>query len=160
MNDWATVYMREAFSGGLNTDGYAVTVFAGMVTFGRFIGDSLNKRFGAVWLARVCLGSAIAGAVTLVLSPAAWVSFVGFGLVGFGVSTIFPLGISASAALSERGEARNVSIMTFGALSGFLIGPPMIGYISELSSLNHAFGFLIPLLIVSLLFSGRLVPKD
>ena len=39
MNDWATVYMREAPWGGTSRDGLAVTVFAGMVTAGRFAGE-------------------------------------------------------------------------------------------------------------------------
>lgn len=159
MNDWATVYMRETFSAGTATNGFAVTVFAGMVTIGRFVGDALNKMMGPVLLARLCLASATIGIMTLVFSADIWLSFIGFGLVGFGVSTIFPLGISASAALSDVGEARNVSIMTFGALSGFLIGPPMIGYISELSSINLAFAALLPTLALSLVFSGRLSGK-
>ena len=144
MNDWATVYMRESVWGGSSRDGLAVTVFAGTVTFGRFVGDALKNRFGAVRLAKLCLGSAFTGILILVFSKDIWTAYAGFALVGFGVSTIFPLGVSASAELGDIGEARNVSVMTFGALTAFLIGPPMIGLVAEATSLRIAF---IPLLI-------------
>ncbi len=156
MSDWATVYMREAPWGGMALDGLAVSVFAGMVAFGRFIGDSINHRLGAVVLARICLILAIAGVSVLVTSSAMWMSFIGFGLVGLGVSTIFPLGISATAQLSDRNQARNISVMTFGALSGFVIGPPVIGLVAEAGSLKLGLGLLVPALVTSLALSARL----
>ncbi len=159
MSDWATVYMREAPWGGSAIDGLAVSVYAGMITFGRFIGDSINIRLGPVLLARICLLFAISGVSILALSTAMWVSFVGFGLVGLGVSAIFPLGVSATAQLSSQNQARNVSVMTFGALTGFLIGPPMIGLVAELQGLRFGIGLLIPALAISLLMSGRLVRR-
>ena len=159
MSDWATVYMREAPWGGSTWDGLAVSVYAGMITLGRFIGDNVNIRLGPVLLARVCLLLAIFGVSILVLSTTMWMSFVGFGLVGLGVSAIFPLGVSATAQLSNQNQARNVSVMTFGALSGFLIGPPVIGLIAELQGLRIGISLLIPVLAISLLMSGRLVRR-
>jgi len=159
MNDWATVYMRETHWGGTYNDALALTVFTAMVTIGRFSGDAINRRLGAAALARICLGSAIAGIALLVTGHSVWMSFAGFALAGFGVSTIFPLGISASASLSRRGEARNVSVMTFGALSGFLIGPPMIGYVAEATSLKLALGLLLPTLVLSFVLAARLAPR-
>ena len=159
MSDWATVYMRDSSWGGTARDGLAVSVFAGSVTFGRFIGDSINLRFGPVALARGCLVLALAGVSILVSATNLWMAFVGFGLVGLGVSAIFPLGISATAPLSAQNQARNVSVMTFGALTGFLIGPPMIGIAAEWEGLRFALGLLIPPLAVSLLMAARLADR-
>jgi MFS family permease len=157
MHDWATVYMREAPWGGSYYDGLAVSVYAGMITFGRFVGDTLNLRLGPVALARICISFAILGVLSLVLSGSIWMSLIGFGLVGLGVSVVFPLGVSATAHLSERHQARNVSVMTFGALTGFLIGPPLIGLIAELMSLRIGISILIPGLIISLFMSKHLL---
>ena len=156
MSDWATVYMREATWHSTAPDGLAVTIYAGMITFGRFVGDSINIRLGPVFLARFCLVFALTGVVTLVVATGVWMAFVGFGLVGFGVSAIFPLGVSATAQLSETNQARNVSVMTFGALTGFLIGPPMIGLVAEAQGLRFGIGLLLPFLLASLLFSAKL----
>lgn len=154
--DWAIVYMREIAGAIAGSEGLAVTVFSGFVTIGRFMGDALNRRFGTVFLVRFCLGSAIFGLIILIAGFGETSTFLGFALVGFGVSTIFPLGVSATAALSDKGEARNVSIMTFGALSGFLVGPPMIGFFADTFSLSAAFILLVPGLVFSFKFTKRL----
>lgn len=158
MIDWSAVYMRDVVQYVPGREGLAVTVFSGFVTVGRFAGDALNTRFGAAFLARVCLGSALVGVVLLAVNLGPYPSFLGFALAGLGVSTIFPLGVTASAALSQRAEARNVSIMTFGALSGFLVGPPAIGFAAQASSLDMAFLLLIPGLLISIALAHRLSP--
>lgn len=160
MIDWATVYMREIADAISGSEGLAVTVFSGFVTLGRFMGDALNRRFGTVLLVRLCIGSAISGLLVLVAGLGVASAFLGFALVGFGVSTIFPLGVSATAALSDNGEARNVSVMTFGALSGFLVGPPMIGFFADTFSLSTAFLLLLPGLMFSFWFAQRLSGND
>ncbi|WP_082802413.1 MFS transporter [Falsihalocynthiibacter arcticus] len=157
MIDWSTVYMRDVAEIIAGKEGWAVTIFAGFVTAGRFIGDAVNNRYGAMLLARMCIGSAILGLVILTLNLGPDASFLGFAFVGLGVSTIFPLGISASAALGDEGEARNVSVMTFGALSGFLVGPPMIGFVAEATSLNVAFALLLPTLALSFILAKHLL---
>jgi fucose permease len=159
MIDWATVYMGDIAGAISGSEGYAVTVFSGFVTVGRFLGDALNNRFGTVTLVRLCTGSAITGLLILVVGIGGASAFVGFALVGFGVSTIFPLGVSATAALADNGEARNVSVMTFGALTGFLVGPPMIGFFADAFSLNAAFILLVPGLMFSFWFAHRLSAK-
>ena len=156
MIDWAAVYMREVAAFMPGREGLAVTVFSGFVTVGRFVGDAINTRFGAAVLARGCLGSALLGVIVLASNFGPYPSFLGFALVGLGVSTIFPLGVTASAALSKRAEARNVSFMTFGALSGFLIGPPAIGFLAQATSLDVAFLLLVPGLILSVSLAHRL----
>ena len=159
MNDWATVYMREASWGGTARDGLAVSVFAGMVTLGRFAGDGICVRSGAVALARASLVLAIAGVAVLIGAYAMWQAIVGFGLVGLGVSTIFPLGVSATARLSPTNQARSVSVMTFGALSGFLIGPPLVGLVAEAAGMRIGFAVLAPGLVVSLALAARLAER-
>ena len=155
MSDWATVYMREADWGGTARDGLAITVYAGMITFGRFVGDSINIRFGPVFLARFCLLFAIIGVLVLVFSNSMKMSLIGFGFVGFGVSAIFPLGVSATSRLSAQNQARNVSVMTFGALTGFLIGPPLIGLVADYQDLRFGLALLLPMLALSFALSGR-----
>lgn len=80
--------------------------------------------------------------------------------MGFGVSTTFPIGVSATAALSDDGEARNVSVMTFGAVSGLLVGLPMFGFFADTCSLSTAFLRLLPGLVFGFGFARRLSGND
>ena len=74
-------------------------------------------------------------------------------MVGFGVSTGFPLGVSALAALDDRYEAPNIAIAATVAMGGFLIGPPLIGFVAEALSLRWAFATLLPGLVFALVLT-------
>jgi len=89
----------------------------------------------------------------------AWHSLVtlaGFALVGIGVSVGFPLAVTAAASLRDRPAAANVAILSFMALTGFLIGPPLIGFIAEVSGLRVGLAVLLVPLAVSLAFTRML----
>ncbi|MEE9428320.1 MAG: MFS transporter [Paracoccaceae bacterium] len=156
MNDWATVYMVEIVKISQGQEGYAVAIFAGFVTLGRFLGDGLNAKIGPVNLARFCIGSALLGLLILIFSSDRSLAYLGFALAGFGVSTIFPLGVSACAAIDKANVERNVAIMTFGALLGFLVAPPLIGFVSESANLAVGFSLLLPGAIASIFLARYL----
>lgn len=153
MADWAAVYLSERLGSPEARAGIAVTIFSGFLAGGRFIGDWLKLRLGAVTQARVTTSCAIVGLGLLVLPLPIWCAYVGFALVGFGVSSAYPLGVSAIAALDDRYEASNIAIMATVALAGFLVGPPLIGSVSEAFSLSVAFATLLPGLGFALLLT-------
>ena len=68
----------------------------------------------------------------------------------------FPLAVTASADLGDRPAAENVAILSFIALFGFLVGPPMIGFVAELSGLRSGLAMLLPPLLLSMLLAGLL----
>ena len=150
MVDWAAVYLAERLGGVEASAGIAVTVFSGFVAFGRFGGDWLKTRLGAVRLARATTVIAIVGLAFLVMPLPVSFAMVGFALIGFGISTAFPLGVSAAAELGDEHEAGNIAVMSTVALSGFLVGPPIIGVLAEMWSLSTAFVVLVPGLILAL----------
>lgn len=160
MADWAAVYMAERLGDPSANAGIAVTVFSAFMAGGRFLGDWLKRRMGGVALARVTTGSAILGLLLLILPLPLWIALPGFACVGFGISAAYPLGVSAIAALDDRYEASNIAIMATVALGGFLVGPPLIGIVSELSSLVVGFATLLPGLILALWLTRWLRPVD
>ncbi len=160
MADWAAVYLSERLDNPEARAGIAVTVFSGFLAGGRFIGDWLKVRLGAVLQARMTTSCAVAGMCLLVLPLPLWCAFVGFALIGFGVSSAYPLGVSAIAALDDRYEASNIAIMATVAMGGFLVGPPLIGTLSEAFSLSVAFASLIPGLLIALLLTRWLAGES
>lgn len=160
MADWSAVYMAERLADPLANAGAAVTVFSAFMAGGRFLGDWLKRHLGAVTLARVTVTSAILGLLLLILPFPIWLALPGFALVGFGISAAYPLGVSAIAALDDRYEAGNIAIMATVALGGFLVGPPLIGFVSEAFSLPVGFATLLPGLILALWLTRWLRPRD
>src|SRR3569623_1830106 len=155
MADWSAVFMRSVLNADAATAGLGYSAFALVVALGRLMGDRLRERWGAMMLARICGVLAIVGVGVLVAAPTAAIAYLGFGIIGLGVSVGFPLGVSAAAALPGA-AAQNVAGLSFVALTGFLGGPPVIGFIAEHVAMRIGLAVLIPALIVSLAFTGRL----
>jgi predicted MFS family arabinose efflux permease len=160
MADWLAVFMTKIFAASPGVAGASYTVFALSVALGRFRGDKLKTRFAVEKLARVLVGLALLGLLIAVLSPSIWVSFVGVAVLGFGVSLGFPLAVSAVSQLPGRSSAGNVAILTQMTLCGFLVGPPMIGLIAEISNMRVGLAALIPALGMAFVFARALNRAD
>ena len=158
MADWSAIFLRDALAaeGGLVGLGYSL--FALMVAAGRFGGDVMKRRFGAVGTARLCGALAVTGAGLLYLAPNVPLALAGFGVIGIGVSVGFPLAVTAAASLGDRPASANVAVLSFVALTGFLVGPPLIGFVAEHTDIRLGIACLAPVLLVSLALTGRLAP--
>ena len=156
--DWSAVYLKEAFATEGMATGLGYVVFAMMVSVGRFLGDVAKERFGPVRLARLCLIAAFAGMLVVVTAPIPLVVYLGLACVGLGVSVGFPLAVTASAGLQDRPAAENVAILSFIALFGFLVGPPLIGFVAEVLGLRSGLATLLPPLLLSV-FLARLLRR-
>ncbi|MHA6300069.1 MFS transporter [Devosia sp. CAU 1758] len=159
MADWSAIFLRDALmvEGGMVGLGYSV--FAFMVAAGRFGGDFLKRRLGGVGTARLCGSLAVLGAMLLFASPSVEMALLGFGIIGVGVSVGFPLAVTAAAGIGDRAASANVAVLSFVALTGFLIGPPLIGLVAEHSDIRYGVACVIPMLVVSLFLTGRLTPR-
>ncbi len=160
MADWAAVYMAEKLGSPGAKAALAVTVFSAFMAGGRFLGDFLKRKLGAVNHARATVGCAVLGLVVVVAPLPIGLDYVGFALIGAGVSAAYPLGVSAIAALDDRYEAPNIAFAATMAMGGFLIGPPLIGFMSEAFTLAVAFACLLPALALAFALTGWLRPHD
>ncbi|QEE44081.1 MFS transporter [Rhizobium sp. WL3] len=154
--DWSAVYLKDIFATSGMATGMGYVVFAMLVSVGRFLGDAAKERLGAVVLARICLSLSLAGMLLVVVAPVTTIVYLGIACVGLGVSVGFPLAVTASADLGDRPAAENVAILSFIALFGFLVGPPMIGFVAELAGLRSGLATLLPPLVLSILLAGLL----
>ncbi len=142
MFDWSGVYFKTVVQAPkqLVTLGYAVSV--GAMATGRFASDWLVNRFGKKTILQIS-GTLIAtGLLIAILFPQLYPATLGFLLVGFGVSSIVPLvyGAAGRSKTMNTGVAL-ASVSTIGFL-GFLMGPPTIGFIAEISSLRWSFALI------------------
>ena len=160
MGDWAAVYLAERVPGMAAQAGIAVSIFSAFLAAGRFAGDALESRFGPIGLAR---GSALVGLLgvgCLVLPLPIAFAYLGFAMVGLGVAAGYPLGVSAVSALDEAYQPANVAIMSTSALAGFLIGPPLIGFLGDAIGLQSALAVLAPAMAACLWLSNWLAPGE
>jgi hypothetical protein len=157
--DWGAVYLREGLGSpaGVAATGYAV--FALLMAAGRLTGDWLTLRIGAGRIARGG-GALVALGVALALTTGEPLAAIaGFGLVGAGVSCIFPLILSAAARTPGIAPGIAIAAMATSGYTGFLVGPPLIGSLAEALSLRGALGVLGVLGVLILAFGGAVEPK-
>ncbi len=156
MFDWSGVYFKEIVKapGALVILGY--TSFMIMMALGRFFGDRFIRKHGAKKILQLAGILISTGLLTAVFLPYLIPSTLGFMLVGIGVSTVIPT--LYSIAGKNPKVAPGIALTTVASVSflGFLMGPPLIGYIAELSSLQYSFaligvfGFVITILVSKL----------
>lgn len=139
MFDWSGVYFKQVVHAPetLTILGYAA--FMIMMATGRFMGDKLILKFGRQKLLRYS-GLFIAGGLFLsVFLPYLPTATLGFLMVGLGVSSIVPMVYSAAGKVSNISPSVALASVSSISYLGFLMGPPLIGYIAELSSLRYSF---------------------
>ncbi len=154
--DWSAIYMRDVFGSGPGASGIAVTVFLLSVALTRIAGDRLKQRFGPVLLGRTLALVGLAGVLIIVFAPNEIAAIAGFVLLGIGAAVAFPLGVTAALGAPGRNAASNVATLTFIALSGFLVGPLLIGSITQLWGIRAGLGVLFPMLALSALLAPAL----
>ncbi|TRX36643.1 MFS transporter [Flavobacterium restrictum] len=142
MFDWSGVYFKDVIQapGSLVILGY--TSFMIMMAGGRFFGDSLVHKFGMKSVLKIGGILISMGLFTAVFFPYIIPATIAFMFVGLGVSTIVPTlySIAGKNPTVPPGEA--LTIVSSVSFLGFLMGPPVIGYIAELSSLRFSFAFI------------------
>jgi MFS family permease len=148
MADWSTLYMADIVHTSPNYIGWGLSAYSGMMAFGRFMGDAWIPKYGPN---KVLAGGAIAatfGFLLAIILPYSLTSIIGFGLVGIGVSLGSPILYAAAARYSEIPNGGGLAIMNTFSMVGFLVGPVIIGYISNLSNLQYSFALVASLCVI------------
>lgn len=157
--DWSAIYMRDVFASEPFLAGLAVALGAGAQALMRFLADGFVDRSNPVVVARILLAILGLGAVMVFFAHAPWTALIGFVLMGLGTSAIFPLAMSAAAQRTDRPASVNVAALAQISFVGFLLGPPLLGYVAEHFGIRWAFGIGLPLVALSMLAAGALGPR-
>jgi len=138
MADWSSLYYKQVLNDlqRVSTTGYMV--FACMMALGRLIGDAVIGKFG--YKGTLVLNGILISIGLIVATALAYPIpvIIGLGLVGFGVATVIPIVYSLSAKTSTMSTSAALAAVSTVGFSGFLIGPPMIGFIAHETGLRTA----------------------
>jgi MFS family permease len=139
MFDWSGIYFKDVVKAPASLVILGYTSFMIMMASGRFMADALITRFGRMRLLQVSGVMISGGLFTSVFFPYLIPSTFGFMMVGLGVSSIVPTVYSTAG---KNGKvAPGIALATVSSVSflGFLMGPPLIGYISAAAGLRYSF---------------------
>lgn len=140
MGDWIAIYLHRTLrtTQQAAADGFAAMSLA--MAGGRLLGDRVVARFGHVRVLRRCGATAAAGLLLAITSHSATLAIAGFALVGAGLSLMVPITFHAAGNLPGAPPGRSIAAVSTMGYTGFLIGPPLIGYAAEAIRLRNALG--------------------
>jgi MFS family permease len=133
IGDWGALHLRQDLGAGpgLAAAGYAA--FALAEACGRLGGTSFLERLGRTRVLVTGGLTACAGMLLASLAPEVWLALAGFAATGLGLANLFPAAIARAGLLAGSDGVALTSMLGY---SGFLLGPPAIGFLASASGLR------------------------
>ena len=156
-NDWIAKASVDGLGTSESTGALLFAVFVLAMTAMRFAGGAVIDRFGRVAVLRASMAAAAAGLGLFVLAGNIWLAGAGAALWGVGAALAFPMGMSAAADDPRHAAARVSVVSTLGYVS-FLAGPPLLGYLGDITGIHLALLAIVVPILVALLLAGVAKP--
>lgn len=154
MADWSAVYLDNILNTG---QGYAAAGYAAFslaMVFGRLFGDRVILRLGPARIVRLCAAVAAIGLGVALAVSQQYVALLGFACAGLGFSIIFPTALSAAGRTEGMAAGPALAAVSTAGYTGFLVGPPAIGFAAELIGLGGALYIVVALSATIIFLSG------
>lgn len=152
---WTFTVFTESRGISVAAAGLATSVYWGMLTLGRIVLGAGAEGWGIERLLRLSmLGTVIASAMLAV--GGVWIGFLGYGLLGFALSTIFPtLTAETPHRVGLRHMATAIGYQTGAASVGFAVLPGVAGFVAESVGLE-SIGWILVGTSVAMLIANEL----
>ena len=144
--DWSSLHAQEHLGVSKATGALAFAAFVTAMTLGRFTADQIATRRGPVWVVRYGGVLSVVGLAVVVASGALPLTLVGWAIFGFGLSGALPQVFSAAGNVVGANGTDFSRVVGCGYVA-LLAGPAVIGWLSELVTLNLA--LLLPMVAVA-----------
>jgi hypothetical protein len=158
--DWSALHLEESLALGPGIAATGFAAFSASMAAGRFAGDWIRGHIGAVALVR---WSALLGAVGLALAlvaPIPVLAIAGFAAVGFGMSNLVPIFFGAAGRIPGQASGTGIAAVATMGYTGFLAGPPVIGFVADVTSLAVALGLIVLACLAIALAAWTVAPAE
>ena len=138
---WSALHLERTLHGRAAEGAFGPAMLGLTMAIGRFSGQAVAARWSEIVVVIVAAIVSAIGAVIAALAPSPAVAYLGFGILGLGVSVIGPMGLALVGKLVAphlRTEAiGRTAVIGF---SGFFFAPVLMGIVSDAFGLRVAFG--------------------
>jgi MFS family permease len=156
---WSAILLTDGLGASALLAGFGFIALQGMQFVGRMLGDRFVDRFGQRAVARSGGAIVFLGMGTALAFPSIPGVIVGFGLAGLGVATLIPAAMHAADELPGFRSGTGLTIVAWLLRLGFLVSPPIVGAIADLTSLRYGL-LVVPLAgLLVLLFAPVLATR-
>lgn len=160
MFDWTGIYFEKVVKAPKELTRLGYIAFMSTMAGGRFVSDAFVTRYGNKRILQVSGIIIVTGMLLAVALPhIVWAS-IGFLLVGIGTSSVVPLVYSLAGRSKSIAPGLALTLVSSIGFMGFLLGPPVIGFIAEWANLRVSFAFIALLGLGTTLLAKRLNTHD
>jgi len=160
MADWISLYFKEFIPNSTFPITIGFSSFAAAMVIGRFLGDKISLKYGVSTI--LILNGLFVGIGMLItlLFASIYLKILGCFIIGIGISTIVPLIYSQAGNQREIMPSIAIAGVSTIAYIGFLLGPVLIGYLSDFVGLDKALYLIVVLGFIAAYISKTWVSKN
>lgn len=138
MIDWSALHLIETHAIAPHLAGFGYALFSGAMALARFKGDWLRTAIGSVRMIRWSAAATAAGLTLASLAPSFALALLGYLLMGLAIGNIAPVLFAKGAQAEPTAPGHGIAAVTTLGYTGFLAGPPLIGFFASATSLTIA----------------------
>ena len=136
--DWGALLMIERAVFSMEQAALGYIAFSITMLIGRLSGDYVVPRIGR---RAILLGGGtlvVLGLIAITTLPSPTLNLIGFAVIGLGAANLVPVVFSAAGQQSDMDPNMAVASVTFVGYAGILLGPAIIGFGAQYTSLPLA----------------------
>ncbi|MDW8806275.1 MFS transporter [Streptomyces scabiei] len=140
VGDWGAIYLRDDLGAGAEVAALGYSAYSVAMAAGRFLGDRCLARWGDVRVVTWAVTFAGCAFATGLLAGHPVAAVCGFAALGTGLSVVVPAVFSMAGRMGGQNTGPAITVVSSIAGTGFLAGPPLIGFLGQLTGLPTALG--------------------
>lgn len=142
MSDWSGLFLIDVVGTEKHLAPIGLAAYMITMASGRFMIDKATQRWGRQ---RVLQAGGIliaTGLFTAVAFPHFITTIIAFMIIGFGTAGIVPTIYSVAGQHTKISTSIALTIVSSVSFLGFLMGPPLIGYIASATNLRYSYALI------------------
>ncbi len=158
--DWAGIFTKDRFAVDAAQAAFGFAFYQGGMSISRFAGDALRQRFGAVNLVVASAVLAAFGMSCALLAPNLLMAFVGYTFGGIGIGNLAPVLFAGGGRLEPEAPGRGIAAVVSMGYAGFLAGPPIIGFVAQITTLQIGLALTVVAALIIAIFARSVAPAE
>lgn len=160
VEQWSAIYLEQNLLSTPTVASLGLTGYMAMLFLGRIIAQKINAYWSDKKILEVFSIISVVGFILAAVSMNPIFVIMGFTIAGLGIAPIVPIIFSLTGrSTSEDKKVRAISSVTVIAYTGYLVSPPLVGFISTVFNLRTAW-FTLTVVGVMLVISIVMLPND
>ncbi|MDR2848608.1 MAG: MFS transporter [Bacteroidales bacterium] len=139
MTDWNGLYLIQVVGSPKHLAPIGLASYMITMASGRFLIDRATQKWGRQRVVQAGGTLIAAGLFSAVAFPYYVTTIISFMIIGFGTAGIVPTIYSLAGQKSQMPTSIALTLVSSISFLGFLLGPPLIGYIAQATNLRYSY---------------------